>query len=153
MENRDTTSVGQPTAKVAFRLVRDEDGYPPADWEHLWAHSLGESLFVLDNTPFFARGASVGDVVLAEQSEGLNQFRRVVRPSLHSTLRVILFRQELADELRSQLRQLGCKSEQSHLPGLIAVDVPEPSLLGPVRDLLESGEVAGDWTYEEAAIR
>jgi hypothetical protein len=139
--------------RVAFRLKRDDDGYPPADWEHLWARPVGDSMFKLDNTPFFARGVSYGDIVLVELREGMHVFDRVVRPSGHSTLRVILFKPELVDDLRSQLRALGSQTELSHIPGLIAVDVPPSVDLARVKALLAAGEAAGDWEYEEAAVR
>ena len=141
------------TGKVAFALTRDEDGYPPADWEHLWGRRVGDSLFELDNTPFFARGVSYHDVVLVDRREGLNVFREVVRKSGHSTLRVMLFEEKLTDELRSRLADLGCATELSHIPGLIAVDIPPSVELSQVRAILEEGERSGYWEYEEAAIR
>jgi hypothetical protein len=139
-------------AKVAFRLVQDEDGYPPADWEHLWAHQVGESLFVLDNIPFFARGVSAGDLVSVQLKAGMNEFREVVQPSGHSTLRVIFFDTTLISELRSKLKELGCETEQSHLPNLVAVDVPPSTDLETVREVLAEGEDSGKWEYEEAVI-
>lgn len=139
-------------AKVAFHLVQDADGYPPADWEHLWAHRVGESLFVLDNIPFFVRGVSLGDLVSVEHTGGLNQFREVVQPSGHSTLRVILFDTNLASGLRAKLKELGCETELSHLSNLIAVDVPSSKNLAEVRAVLTDGENSGGWEYEEAAV-
>ena len=139
--------------KVAFPLTRDEDGYPPADWEHLWGRRLEESLYALDNTPFFARGVSFGDVVRVERRDGLNIYREVVQPSGHSTLRVILFEQAQAEVLRHRLRGLLCATEQSHIPGLVAVDVPPSADLTEVRRFLDEGEQAGLWEYEEAAVR
>jgi len=139
--------------KVAFHLAQDEDGYPPAEWEHLWGRRVGDSLYALDNTPFFARGVSFGDVVLVENRDGLNVFLEVVRPSGHSTIRVILFDQAHAQDIRKRLRDLACASELSHIPGLIAVDVPPTADLASVRRLLNSGEQSGQWEYEEAAVR
>ncbi|MGH7717996.1 MAG: DUF4265 domain-containing protein [Gemmatimonadaceae bacterium] len=139
--------------KIGFRLVRDEDGYPPADWEHLWARAVGDDQYVIDNTPFFVRGISFGDVVAAERESGQLVFRQLVQPSPHSTLRVILFRKDLVVRLRQRMRELGCATELSHVPGLIAVDVPPGVSLESVRQVLDVGEKAGDWEYEEAAVR
>ena len=74
-------------------------------------------------------------------------------PSRHSTLRVILFDERMVADLRTQLRNVGCATELGHVPGLLAVDVPPEVSLQAVRDLLDDGEHAGHWEYEEAAVR
>jgi Domain of unknown function (DUF4265) len=51
-----------PTAKVLFRLVK-QDG--TSNVETLWAFDLGDDLYRLDNSPFYAYSVSAGDVVLA----------------------------------------------------------------------------------------
>lgn len=139
--------------KIAFHLAQDEEGFPPADWEHLWARVVGDGLYFIDNTPFFIYDISFGDIVEAAEESGQLVYRRSVQRSPHSTLRVMLFRKERAAQLRQRLRELGCATELSHVPGLIAVDVPPEASLASVRSLLNSGEEAGDWEYEEAAIR
>jgi hypothetical protein len=48
---------------MAFRLIRDADDCPSADWEHLWAIPRGGDLFELDNVPFFAKEVAAGDLV------------------------------------------------------------------------------------------
>lgn len=142
-----------PQEKVGFRLASDADGYPPADWEHLWARAVGHDRYVIDNTPFFVRGISFGDVVDTERVSGHLVFRQLVEPSPHSTLRVILFRKDLVARFRHQMRELGCATELSHVPGLIAIDVPPGVPLETVRQVLDAGEEVGDWEYEEAAVR
>jgi hypothetical protein len=144
---------GGGEVKVSFRLERDEDGYPPADWEHLWARWTADGLYELDNTPFFARGVSYGDVVAADFANGLYEFREVVRPSGHSTLRVIVLEGGRMQELRASLHDLGCSTELSHLSNLVAVDVPPSVPYGDLTTFLQSGENAGYWEYEEAAVR
>src|SRR5258708_3520106 len=80
--------------KVLFDLRKDEEGYPPADTEQLWAEPLGNNLFKLDNVPFFVKGISCEDVVeAAADSQGELRYRSLVRPSAHSTLRVVVFRE------------------------------------------------------------
>jgi hypothetical protein len=140
-------------AKIAFRLVRDEDGYPPADWEHLWARAVGADLYLIDNTPFFVYGISLGDLVKAEPESGLLVYQYTVKRSLHSTLRVMLFRKDQVDQLRERLDSFGCATELSHIRGLVAVDVPPEVSLPLVRALLDEGEEKGDWEYEESALR
>lgn len=139
--------------RVAFRLERDADGYPPADWEHLWVRESGTGEFTVDNTPFFVRGISFGDVISADRRNGELVFAKLLRPSRHSTLRVIVFDKTIVPEIRLSLRDLKCASELSHVSGLIAVDCPPEASIDDVRGFLEQGEEAGRWEYEEAAIR
>lgn len=77
--------MGQPV-RVHFRLVQDEDGYPPAAVESVWAQpttKAGE--YVLDNVPFFARDATIGDVVAVREEDSHLWFERVVcRSQTHS---------------------------------------------------------------------
>lgn len=157
-----SSNAHEDLVKVIFDLERDEDGYPPADYEHLWAKPLGDNLYEVDNTPFFVRGVSTADVVVAEPDADNNlRFKSVKEPSQHTTLRVIVFREvsdarpieERVRDLRSQLTNLGCSSELSHLPGLIAVDVPPEVPVDLVTDVLAEGEGRDLWEYEEAALR
>ena len=147
--------------KVLFELKRDEDGYPPADTEGLWAEPLGKNLFKIDNVPFFVKGISCEDVVEAvPDSEGELRYRSLVKPSARNTLRVIVFRESpdsrpLPDrvaDLRRQLEEVGCSTELSHMQGLIAVDMDAVSI-GKALGVLQSGEKANLWEYEEGAVR
>jgi hypothetical protein len=147
--------------KVLFDLKRDADGYPPADVEGLWAEPLGDGLFRIDNVPFFAKGIGCEDVVAAAaDSQGELRYGSLVRPSTHSTLRVIVFREgpdsrPLADrvaDLRRRLVGVGCSTELSHIPGLVAVDADSVSV-SKALGVLRSGEEAHLWEYEEAVIR
>lgn len=147
--------------KILFELKKDEDGYPPADVEQLWAEPLGNNLFKIDSVPFYVKGISCEDVVEASpDSEGELRFRSLVKPSGHNTLRVIVFRESpdprpLADrvaDLRNQLAKIGCSTELSHVPGLVAVDADTASI-DKALPVLQSGENANLWEYEEAALR
>lgn len=139
--------------RIAFPLVRDADGYPPADWEHLWAERLGNGLYRIDNTPFFVRGICVDDIVAADELDDMTVFSALVTPSSHCTIRVVFLQDDLVETLRENLNRIGCTSELSHLPNLIAVDVPPETPLSIIRHLLDEGERSGRWEYEEAAVR
>ncbi len=147
--------------KVLFEINRDEDGYPPADIEHLWAESLGNNLFKIDNVPFFVKGISCEDIIEAfADSKGDLRYRSLVKQSTHSTLRVIVFRdspdartlEERVADLRKQLERVGCSTELSHLPGLVAVDM-DIAVTSNALETLQAGEKADLWEYEEAALR
>jgi hypothetical protein len=58
-----------------------ENGYPPEEWESLWAIPMGGSLFKINNIPFFAKGLSCDDVVSAAFEGDTYIFSEVVTPS------------------------------------------------------------------------
>jgi hypothetical protein len=147
--------------RVHFDLLQDNQGYPPAKSETLWAIPLGPSQFCLDNIPFFVSGVSCFDVVEARMEEsGHLKYQRLLKPGGHSTIRVIFYDRETygpslperVQELRNKLHLVGCRSELSHIQGLISVDVPPVTTLADVRSLLEAGTARGEWDYEEATL-
>lgn len=132
--------------------TKPKDGYPPEEWEGLWAIPIGANRFKIDNIPFYARDVSCGDVVEACLDNGEHIFKRVVEPSANSTIRVVIY--DLADEsaIRSELIKLGCSVEGSGTPGLIALNVPKANVEDVV-DLLEIRFVDEKLDFEEGAIR
>ncbi len=139
--------------KVAFHLVQDEEGYPPVTVETVWAKRIGENLYELDNTPFFATGVAWKDIVRVRQAEdGELLFEDVVESSGHSTMRVIISDVTKTPSIKEHLAALGCTWEQSHIEGLIAVDVPPTTDLRRVRDFLRQGRAEDLWDYEEACL-
>lgn len=138
--------------KILFRLEQDEDGYPPASAETLWALKVGEGLFKIDNIPFFVTEIAVDDVVSAEPEDGMLHYREVVQPSGHSTYRVIVYDHDDVPEVRSAFKQLGCSTEQSHLRGLIAIDAPPSVSQDELKRLLDTGREQDRWDYEEACL-
>jgi hypothetical protein len=139
-------------AKVLFELEQDEDGYPPASAETLWAIRVGDGLFQIDNIPFFAHGIAVNDIVSATPEEGVFRYKEVVRPSGHGTIRLIVSEASDVPAVRDLFRHLGCPSELSHLPRLIAVDVPPSVSLQELKKVLDSGQEQDRWGYEEACL-
>jgi len=150
----------QEMVKVGFKLDREKDDYPPADWEWMWARPVSDSTFKIDNTPFFAKGVSAGDIVTAEQTSGGLVFKDLVQPSGHSTVRVVVFRgdrndaevQALVGHVRESLKSLGCSTELSHIPNLFSVDIPPGVDYSSVSALLSRKEGDGILEYEEACL-
>ncbi|HEX5751251.1 MAG TPA: DUF4265 domain-containing protein [Archangium sp.] len=147
-----TSSSADGRVKIVFKLEKDEDDYPPLDYEGLWALPVGEGLFQIDNVPFFARGIAHGDIVSAAPEQRELRFREVVRPSGHSTLRLIIYDEKDIPSVRALLQEMGCSIEQSHIPGLISVDVPPTVSLAVLRTALDEGEAQERWGYEEACL-
>jgi hypothetical protein len=148
------------TLKVGFKLERDADDYPPADWEWLWASRVTESTFKIDNIPFFAKSIGCGDIVAAEHTRAGLIFKKLVQPSGHSTVRVMVFRKGRNDEqlraevesIRQSLRAMRCPSELSHIPNLVAVDIPPDVDYHSVSAFLSQQEHDGLLEYEEACL-
>jgi hypothetical protein len=158
---RQPISSGKDHVRISFELTQDEDGYPPATSETMWAVPLGQSRFRLDNIPFFVCGVSCYDIISARtQTEGPLKFERLIEFGGHSTVRVIVHDKptdgrSLSDrvgDLRGRLRGLGCSSELSHIPRLFSIDVPPEVELAEVKRILDSGEKQDLWEYEEATI-
>jgi hypothetical protein len=142
-----------PHQKVLFRLRRDDEGYPPADVEGVWAEETGDGGFIIDNIPFFTREATLGDVVEATRSGDELFYASTRERSGNSLLRVVFFDGHDPSALRSELAKLGCSTEQSHLQSLIAVNVPPAINIDEVRALLDDGSRNGFWDYEEPILR
>jgi len=121
--------------RFLFKLEKEEEDYPPVDYERLWARPLGEGLFEIDNIPFFVRGISAGDVVAAQSGDGEMVFSELVRASVSSTLRIIVFDATQVQGVRRRLQELGCSTELN-VSKMLGVDVPSRIDLQAVRTRL-----------------
>src|SRR5690349_21666617 len=93
--------------KVHFRLEQDEDGYPPAGVESVWAQKgAKENEYIIDNVPFFARDATLGDTVTVREEEGRLWFERIVHRSGNSLIRVVFFDRNMVQSISDRLSAL-----------------------------------------------
>lgn len=113
-------------AKIIFALPSDA----PSTTESLWAKPLGGGLFEIDNTPWYARGYALGDIVRCEeQSSELPQVIELVTPSGNLTVRIFVpagpERELRKQRVTDALRRYGCMFEGMGVDkGLIAVTIP-----------------------------
>lgn len=141
-------------AKVYFRLQQDEDGYPPVAVESVWAQpGANDREYVIDNIPFFASDATLGDTVLVRNEEGCHWFDRLVRPSENSLLRVTFFDRGAAERVSERLTWLGCSVEHFTKYNILAVSVPTDTKLTDVQEYLRLEADAGIIDYEEPILR
>jgi hypothetical protein len=109
--------------KIVFPL-QQEDGYPPFSEEFVHAIKVGENIYEIDNIPFFIYGVNLRDLVsVAEQGDVLH-YDYLYKPSGHLTYRLFFENKNQVASVRETLRNMGCNSEGSHMPSLVAVDVP-----------------------------
>lgn len=144
--------------KVVFDLPRDEDGWPPASSERLWAVRLPDRDHVrLDNVPWFARNVADGDVFrVSADEDGLVRAVERVSWSGNCTIRVIPFQEgHLAGDIQRVLDMftpLGIEGEGIAQYGMAALSVPPKADLGAVKRILKDGEANGWWEYEEGCV-
>ena len=135
--------------KIRFTYENSDGGI---EIESMWTIER-ENGYEIDNIPFYVESLAVGDLIAARRDEsGLLWFARMIKPSRHTTIQVLFNRAEDVAPFRSLLRQMGCESEGSDIPELIAVDVPPTVKYEEVKKLLDEGEHEGRFEYQEACL-
>lgn len=119
--------------------------------ETIWAIPQGEG-FKLDNIPFYAKGVALGDVVSAKEVDGCLYVDELLKPSGHSTVRLWFADEKDVQAVRAELKAMGCDSEISDQPRLVAVDIPSNVRYEKIREYLDAGESYGKWDYQEACL-
>jgi hypothetical protein len=139
--------------KIVFELEQDEEGYPPDKWESLWAYETEPGLYSIDNIPIYVKGISSGDIVATELEGDELRFKKLIHPSANSVFRIYLSEVSDAQAARTSFSKLGCESEQSHIPKLVAIEIPGTVSIESVAKLLDEGAESGRWEYEQGVLR
>jgi hypothetical protein len=136
-------------SKLRFRF---QNAASEDEIETMWAIKRDDG-YEIDNIPFYVKELALGDVVDARpDASGALWYSELIRPSGHSTIHLWFSREEDVESIREVLRQLGCASEVSDLPRLVAVDVPPDVSYEKIKAFLEQGEDAGRFEYQEACL-
>lgn len=143
--------------KIRFRLERDEDGWPPAESEGVWAVALGGDAYRIDNIPWFVRDVAADDVFQAEpDADGVMWARQRLSASGNCTIRVIPHREgPLRGSEQAVLDifvPLGVSGEGHGGISIVALSVPPDAAIGEIKQRLQLGERGGWWAYEEGRI-
>ncbi|MEZ4297507.1 MAG: DUF4265 domain-containing protein [Polyangiaceae bacterium] len=136
--------------KLTFRLERDEDGYPPVDYERVWIETIDEGSGIIDNIPFFCRDVSLGDTVKFQLIGNEIWYVATIRRSGNSLIRVLYYDTD-PSSIRNLIEDLGCETELDTTHKLLAVSVP-PGELSQVQAFLAAKEAEGVLGYEEAIL-
>lgn len=136
--------------KITFRLVQDADGYPPGHYESMWARRLPDDTYEIDNIPFYSYDVAVGDIVKVQQVDGELFYLERVKDSGNSVIRMLIYDRTDLDNVRAELRALGCDSEGDGI--VLAVNVPAEVPYGPIFRFLTEGDRAKRWGFEEAVL-
>ncbi|MEF2528970.1 MULTISPECIES: DUF4265 domain-containing protein [Streptomyces] len=151
------TNIRTDHVKVHFRLDVDEDGWPPAGIESLWAVDLGDGTVRLDNTPWFVRGVASDDIIRVDvDDEGVRWAGETVRASENCTIRLIVLKDGGSAAARQSVLEifhsLGTTGEGIEKYRMVALDVPPKANLPKIRQLLEHGDAKGWWHWEEGCV-
>jgi hypothetical protein len=151
------TTISDDHVKLHFRMDVDEDGWPPASVESLWAVDLGDGTVRLDNTPWFVRGVASGDIIRVDVDEdGLRWAGETIRASDNCTIRLIVLKDDGSAAARQSVleifHRLGTTGEGIERFRMVALDVPPTADLIRIRKLLEHGESQGWWEWEEGCV-
>lgn len=138
--------------EIWFRLDKDEDGYPPKDWERLKAEPTGQPhIFRVKSVPFFAREVAYNDEVCwCVSPEGYEPvFESVVKRSGYSTLRLLIAQDEDRASLTNYFTDRDCLVEFSGR--LVAIGVPNATL-DEVSEYIDAEKERGRWGAEDGYI-
>ncbi|MCB9765833.1 MAG: DUF4265 domain-containing protein [Alphaproteobacteria bacterium] len=137
------------TSKVKVWFELEDGAWHGSATESLWATELADGHYRLENSPFYAFGVSFLDAVIAAPRNGRLWFDRVVKPSGHSTYRIIRTTDSdtVFNRCWTPLQTLGCSFESGDR--VLAVDVPPEVNIHEAYKLLDAGEHAGAWGFEE----
>lgn len=141
--------------RVRFELPIQEDGFPPIGSETLHGISEGNDLVRLDNTPFFAEGVALGDIVRCSGHPPTIDFVSLHIASGNKSVAVIFLRDDVAEALYQHLRAAGCYCEYGEFPGfdMLAVSVLATVDYGPLRTELMRLEALEQISFAELCIQ
>lgn len=138
-----------PQVKISIRFETSTGEY---EFESLWANTTAEG-YELENIPFYVRSLAYGDIVSAHQTgDGVLEFDQLVRASGHSTVRLWVYEPEEVASIRENFAAMGCTSELSDQPQLVAIDVPPEIPYATVKAVLEKGEKSEQFDYQEGCL-
>ncbi|MBI1333471.1 MAG: DUF4265 domain-containing protein [Armatimonadetes bacterium] len=142
----------EPDAKVRFPLTSDD----PHSAERVWATTMGDHQYRIENYPFYVYGVSWKDLVYAVPDEpgDIPTFRRIIAKSGSKTVRIIIEDLEgnpTEHPVLKGLNDRGCWFECA-FGSLFTICLPPEVDLWAIREfLLESGAQFehADPTYNE----
>lgn len=145
-------AVSGNSRKVIFDLEVVDD-YPPVASEGVWCTPLENGDFQVDNIPFYVPGLALGDIVSAEEEDGVLFGTGVTDQNGHSTVRVVFFNAAVVDEVRALLEASGCSWESMKDSSFTAVDVPPEVDYDKVIEILTVRADTDDLDFEESCIQ
>jgi hypothetical protein len=139
--------------QVKIRFPADPEDWHGMTGERVWATELEDGRYRIDNIPLYAYDVSYGDMVSARPGGGELHFVSVIGKGGNSTYRLLLRAPHARadfDRYWERLELLGCFYESSRDPeDVFGINVPAESNVGSVYAILEEGDEAGVWYFDE----
>lgn len=138
--------------KIFFPIQTQSENGVTGEW--LWSSPTEDHRYIIDNSPFDLYDISTGDVVVAEDLDGVLTFKSVAFRGGHSTYRIRLPKGHTHSDFLKiwpEFEALKCSYEgASGDRRLYSIDVPPEADIFAVYDLLERGEKEQKFEFEEA---
>lgn len=139
--------------KVTFRLIQDEDGYPPVTYESVWLKRNSNGEYELDNIPLYIYGVSKGDVITFQKSNDEYVVSGIAKRKGHSTLRIYINEAQQKENVVSALQSLGGHIGTSASAALYSLDIPSDIPFLRIDAFLKSKYDDGILDYEDACLQ
>ncbi|ELR70826.1 hypothetical protein C900_03261 [Fulvivirga imtechensis AK7] len=136
--------------KLCFRYFNEDTN--AHEIEMLWCIKSGNH-YIVDNIPVYVPSVAFKDVVEGRKVNGELFATQILEVSGNSTVRVLFKNKALIGGTIDKMRLLGCDSEISNIPHLVAFNIPkEIDYFNLVQPYLQEGENKGKWEYEESCL-
>lgn len=149
----DANKPARNPVRVFFPVEQDESGYPAVSREQIWCVPTKDDLFLVDNTPFYAREISMGDEISVERRGRELWFSKLHKRSRNTTLRAFARNDDFAPALIPKLRSFGGVTEKMEGSPLIAVSLPPGADIAGALEFLDRESAVGNVAFEESSVR
>ncbi|NWD83033.1 DUF4265 domain-containing protein [Pseudomonas reactans] len=139
--------------KLTFKIIKDQDDYPPMEFESIWGIQITKNTFELDNTPYYIYGLSKGDTVLAITKNNELCGSEIVAKGGHSTLRVFAEHPDMRKKIRDEIINLGANCNNATGSSLLAIDIPPAVDFNSIDKYLSSITDDDTIAYEDACLQ
>jgi len=136
-------------------IIKLEDDWHGNSTEELWVEPwFKANNYQIRNTPFYAKGVSLDDIVEAEEVGEMKYFKCVVQNSGHSTYRIFLgdkISETIFERYWMPLENIGCSYKKGY-NRFYSIDVPDETDIYKTYSFLENGEKNNIWEFEEGNV-
>jgi len=119
--------------------------------ETVWAKPVGNN-YKIDNIPFYAPNLALNDIISVENDDGTLYFDDLVKPSGHSTIQIIFFKETEIKRVLKNIEKMGCKWEGMENKPYFSVDIPPSIEYGQVRSILDIEFNNKNLDFKEACL-
>lgn len=120
--------------------------------EALWIEPLDDNKYQVKNIPFFAPNIAYNDIISVEDDEGNLYFEELVKASEHSTIQIVIFNEQKANEIIRNIEHFGCSWEGMENQTILAVDVPPSVNYNILKKYLDKSLTENIFDYKEACL-